>query len=442
MKRQARDDAALLRAIVESATDYAIITTDSDGTITSWSPGARNLLGWEEHEALGQEMGLIFTDPDKAANVPDAERATAITFGRAADERWHVRKDGSRFWASGELMPLRDEGVSGFLKILRDRTAEREARGALYRSETLKTAVLGAALDGIITIDADSRVLEWNAAAERTFGYARATALDRDLASLIIPAELRDAHREGMARYIGTGHGPLLGRRVEVEAIRADGARFPIELAISPIELDGQTHFTARLRDISDRKQQELALRESEARFRHLADSAPALIWLTDERGRLTFTNMHFDYVFGRRAADLVPTGWRELVHPNDLAGFTREFSAAFEARRPFRAEVRAFDKSGQLMWLRTEGVPRLDDAGSFLGYTGVALNITDAKVAQEQQSLLINELNHRVKNTLATVQSIVSQSLRGALSPAQARDDIEGRLVALSRAHDVILPL
>src|SRR5207253_10882551 len=70
MKRQAKDDAALLRAIVESATDYAIITTDSDGTITSWSPGARNLLGWEEHEALGQEIGLIFTDPDKAAKCP------------------------------------------------------------------------------------------------------------------------------------------------------------------------------------------------------------------------------------------------------------------------------------------------------------------------------------------------------------------------------------
>src|SRR3954453_48491 len=345
MTRQARDDAALLRAIVESATDYAIITTDSDGTITSWSPGARNLLGWEEHDALGQEIGLIFTDPDKAANLPDAERATALRSGRAADERWHVRKDGSQFWASGELMPLRDEGVSGFLKILRDRTAERESRGALYRSETLKTAVLGAALDGIITIDADSRVLEWNAAPERMFGYERATALDRDLADLIIPPELRDRHRQGMARYLAAGQGPLLGRRVEVEALRADGSRFPTELAISPIELDAKAHFTARLRDISDRNRQESALRESEARFRHLADSAPALIWLTDDRGRLTFANMHFDYVFGRAAASLVPTGWRALAPPDDFPVFTPDFFSAFEARRPFRAEVRVFDK-------------------------------------------------------------------------------------------------
>src|SRR3954470_14631029 len=238
MTRQAKDDAALLRAIVESATDYAIITTDSDGTITSWSPGARNVLGWAEHEALGQEIGLIFTDPDKAANLPDAERATALRSGRAADERWHVRKDGSQFWASGELMPLRDEGVSGFLKILRDRTGEREAREALYRSETLKAAVLEAALDSIITIDADSRVLEWNAAAERMFGYERATALYRDLADLIIPPELRDRHREGMALYLASGQGPLVGRAVGVEAFPPDGARLPNELAISPIELD------------------------------------------------------------------------------------------------------------------------------------------------------------------------------------------------------------
>lgn len=101
--------------------------------------------------------------------------------------------------------------------------------------------------------------------------------------------------------------------------------------------------------------------------------------------------------------------------------------------------EVRVFDKSGKTRWLRTDGVPRLNDAGAFLGYTGVGLDLTETKLAQEQQALLINELNHRVKNTLATVQSLVARTLRGAASPTQARLDIDTRLIALSRAHDVL---
>jgi two-component sensor histidine kinase len=89
--------------------------------------------------------------------------------------------------------------------------------------------------------------------------------------------------------------------------------------------------------------------------------------------------------------------------------------------------------------WLRCEGVPRLDDAHRFLGYTGCNVDVTDAKVAEERRDLLINELNHRVKNTLATVQSIATQTLRNVLTADQARRDIEARLIALSRAHDVL---
>jgi two-component sensor histidine kinase len=126
-------------------------------------------------------------------------------------------------------------------------------------------------------------------------------------------------------------------------------------------------------------------------------------------------------------------------VHADDLDRYTSEFMSAFDARRQFRTEVRVSDKDGETRWLRAEGVPRLDDAGTFLGYTGVALDITDARIAQEHQGLLINELNHRVKNTLATVQSVVGQTLRRATTPSQARHDIDARLVALSRAHDVL---
>ena len=183
------------------------------------------------------------------------------------------------------------------------------------------------------------------------------------------------------------------------------------------------------------------ALRESEARFRHMADSAPALIWMTDEHANITFANLHFDHLFGRPASDLRGEGWHRIVHPPDLPRFREIFDGAFREREPFRAEMRVIDRDGGIRWLRCEGVPRLDDKGTFLGFTGCNVDITDAKRAEEHLLLLIHELNHRVKNTLATVQSIALQSLRGLEGPEAeaARAAFEARLIALARVHDVL---
>lgn len=97
------------RLLLDSAVDYAIVATNLDGLVTLWNEGARRILGWTEEEMLGQRAAAYFTLEDRQAGVPQAEMQTALCDGRSADERWHQRKDGSRFWASGELMPLRDE---------------------------------------------------------------------------------------------------------------------------------------------------------------------------------------------------------------------------------------------------------------------------------------------------------------------------------------------
>ncbi len=128
-----------LRLVFESATDFAILTMDLGGRVTSWNPGARRILGWSEEEMLGRPTDDLFTPEDRAAEgVPAAELRRVVEAGRAENERWHLRKDGTRFWASGLSMPLRDEAgaLSGFLKIMRDRTdarREEERRELLLR---------------------------------------------------------------------------------------------------------------------------------------------------------------------------------------------------------------------------------------------------------------------------------------------------------------------
>ncbi|TGD97220.1 sensor histidine kinase [Methylobacterium nonmethylotrophicum] len=125
------------------------------------------------------------------------------------------------------------------------------------------------------------------------------------------------------------------------------------------------------------------ALRESEARFRHMADSAPALIWMTDAEGEVVFVNLHYGYLFGRSTETLAGGRWREIIHPDDLPGFEAAFAAAFAERRPFRYETRVTDKHGATRWILCEGVARLDDHGRFLGYTGCNVDITEAKAAE-----------------------------------------------------------
>ena len=210
---------------------------------------------------------------------------------------------------------------------------------------------------------------------------------------------------------------------------------------LSEASLRLRTRSEERDRALAETQRGLAALSESEARFRHMADSAPALIWMTDETAEVVFANMHFDHLFGRPAAEMAGGGWESIVHPPDLPAFQATFREAFEHRRPFRAEMRVVDRNGEIRWLRCEGVPRLDDHGTFLGFTGCNVDVTDAKRAEEHLRLLINELNHRVKNTLATVQSIAMQSLRGleGEEAQSAKAAFEARLLALARAHDVL---
>ena len=147
--------------------------------------------------------------------------------------------------------------------FLESRRAQDTARSQRLRN----AAVVEIALDCVITIDHEGRILEWNPAAERTFGHARSEVLGRQLAETIIPPKYRDAHYRGFARYLQTGEGPILGRRIEVEGMRADGSTFPSELAITRVPVAGPPTFTAYLRDVSDQRRlqarQELLLKAS-----------------------------------------------------------------------------------------------------------------------------------------------------------------------------------
>jgi PAS domain S-box-containing protein len=147
------------------------------------------------------------------------------------------------------------------------------AEQAMYEREARHAAILDAALDCLITIDESGRVIEFNAAAERTFGYAAEEVVGREMVDLIVPPSLRDQHRSGFARHLRTGEEKLLGRRIEITGMRADGTEFPVELTITRIDLPGRPVFTGFIRDVTERKRADEELRASRVRLVEAQDA-------------------------------------------------------------------------------------------------------------------------------------------------------------------------
>jgi PAS domain S-box-containing protein len=208
-----------------------------------------------------------------------------------------------------------------------------QAQAELSQSEKREAAILNASLDGVISIDHEGRVLEFNPAAQKIFGYGRAEILGRKMSELIIPPSMREQHRTGLAKFLATGQGPVIGKRMELTGMRADGTEFPIELTITPITSSEQPIFTGFLRDITQRKQAEEELRKNAVRTQALADISSTLAAVhLDYQAVLDVTARHTTELIGDACSIrlISDDGQRlelaSLYHPEPRTlGFLRE---------------------------------------------------------------------------------------------------------------------
>jgi PAS domain S-box-containing protein len=241
------------RSLVESVKDYAIFMLDTDGHVATWNTGVECILGYRAEDILGRNYDCLFPEGERQREEPARVLREAAQEGRVEQEGWRVRRDGSRFLASTVLTALRrGEGkLRGFAVILRDETERRRAAEELRRSEARHTAILESALDAILSIDHEGYVREWNAAAERLFQHPRAEAVGRKIDTLIAAPALLSLYQQGLAQYLVTGVGSLIGRPIEMMARRADGTEFTIELGIARIPGTAPALYSAVIRDIT-----------------------------------------------------------------------------------------------------------------------------------------------------------------------------------------------
>jgi PAS domain S-box-containing protein len=285
----------------------------------------------------------------------------------------------------------------------------RAAESALRHSEERNQLIVETALDAVITIDSQGIVTGWNSQAEKTFGWPRGEALGRELSSLIIPEELRAAHREGLSRYVATGAARVLNKRIEFNALHRNGQQFPVELAITPIGFGNDLLFNAFIRDITGRNRAEAALRESEQRFRTTANAAPVLIWMSGPDKLCTWFNQRWLDFVGRAMEQELGDGWCDNLHPADFDRALDTYHAAFDARRPYEMEYRLQRDDGAWRWLLERGTPHRGPTGEFIGYIGTCIDITEHRETVEQ----LRESRARFKTLAESLPQMIWTCLR-----------------------------
>jgi PAS domain S-box-containing protein len=301
--------------------------------------------------------------------------------------------------------------------------------------------LLGKVLDAVVVMRRDGTVADWNTCAEKTFGWSRAEALDRSMNDLIIPVRYRGPHTAGLERYLATGVGPVMDQRIEIEAIDRHGREFPIELSITEADYAGERVFIGFLRDISERKAAELALRESEARLAATYNHALVGIAEVDRDGRVLQANEQYAVITGYRAEELGATTIFDITHPDDVDEDRKLFDEQWAGvREGYTLEKRYVRKGGAVIWIElSASIVRGGDGAASYGVR-IVRDISDRKRAEEHQRLLAVELNHRVKNTLAVVQGLAHQTFKTDRVPDDVIRAFEGRLSALGAAQELLI--
>jgi PAS domain S-box-containing protein len=261
-------------------------------------------------------------------------------------------------------------------------------------AEALNRSILDAALDCIITIDAQSHVIEWNRAAEATFGYSRDEVVGRHLGDIIVPEAYRQAHADGMRHYLETGEGPVLGKRIEVEAMRRDGTLFPVELAINAVHVDAQVIFTAYLRDISERLRSDAVLRETEEQFRSLTQAVPHHVWIANPDGELYWFNDRVYESTGAEAGTLSGGEWLQVVHADDRDRAVSLWMKALGSGDFYEIEFRLWDAASKdHRWHLARALPVRAEDGRVLRWIGTNTDIHDQKMLSSRLVSLNSEL-------------------------------------------------
>ncbi len=403
-RKAARASETRYRSVFDSIVDFAVVVTDRDGRVTEWNTGAERVLGWTRAEMRGQDVERIFTPEDRAIGRPEAEMRLALDNGRASDERWHLRRDGSLFWSSGELMPLRDEDGRhrGFVKALRDRTAEhragealREAEARLRESEDHYRHAVELSPGVAWTCDPQGAITSYS---QRWLDLTGQVGGEPDGAGWI-----KALHPDDVAPTLAAFSACLAsGEPVDVDyriRVAATGEyRWMRAQAHPRRDTAGEiVRWYGVIEDVHDRKLAEARLRESELRFRTFAQAVPNQIWSAKPDGTLDWANEPTYAYFGTSSDGVVGEAWIDGLHPEDLSRVIERWAASLATGDNYETEFRIRRADGAYRWFLVKALPIRGPDGAIERWIGANADVHDQRVATEALAQLNATLEQRV---------------------------------------------
>ena len=367
-------------------------------------------MSFNQIKGWGWAVAIHPQDLNNLRETWQAALARSIPFEVEARMR---RADGFYRWFLFQSVPLRDPGgriirwYGTNTEIEELKIAQEELRKQTSRLEQL----FEQAPEGVAILDTDDRMVRVNQEFTRMFSYEPDELLGRTIQDVIVPEELLEESRE-YVRQVRSG-------RLEVETVRKrkDGSLVHVSLLAVPVITSSgeQVANYAIYRDITERKRAEEHLRESEARFQAMADTAPVMIWMTGTDGLCNYFSKPWLDFTGRTMEQEVGLGWLQGVHPDDVQGCFDGFLPAFEVRKPFSMEYRLRRADGEYRWVIESGIPRYTPGGEFSGYIGSNIDITERKRAEEERE--------RLRRAQADLAHITRVTTMGELTASLAHE-------------------
>ena len=370
------------RALID-ASPVAIVDFDFDGRIRSWNASAVEMFGWAPEEVIGRRSPLV-PDDEFELFLANLARVRAGESLRDLDLR-RLHRDGSLIDINIAVGPIRSaQGeVLGAIALMMDVTGRKRSERALVASEARKDAVLRAALDGVVIVDSSGLIVEINPATEETFGWTRPDAIGKPFLELVVAPE----HRDDFAGVLETGTGPLLGARLELNALRSDHRSFPAEVAITRVDVPGPMLFAVSIRDVTRRREREERLREAEAKYRTLVEQIPLATYINtiDFPVCTQYMSPRIESMLGFPvSAWLEPEFFMHRLHPEDRDRVLAEVERTHATGEDFRMEYRLTAADGRIVWVHDETVAVRDQEYQPLFLQGFLIDVSDRHATEE----------------------------------------------------------